>query len=231
MSFCDNRSGVGRGARPRPLRWGNLMLLRSIRSRLLGLVLATVVPFTALIGFGVWQQWQDDQSAAIQRAVNEARLLAAQVDDHIGNLDNLLTGLSRAVSTNPADVAANDALLRRVKARIAGLHRQHPAVLARWHQYRDILRGRALLGRRSRILPASLGRSAPRDRRRHPRPCARRMGGRRSRVRSRIRRADCAAVLAVGTVLEHFQDALRVKDLPPGSVISIVNEKRHRHRA
>ena len=94
------------------------MLLRSIRSRLLGLVLATVLPFTALIGFGVWQRWHDDQAAAIQRAVNEARLLAAQVDDHIGNLANLLTGLSAAVSTNPADVAANDALLRRVKAEL-----------------------------------------------------------------------------------------------------------------
>ena len=94
------------------------MLLRSIRPRLLGLVLATVLPFTALIGLGVWQRWHDDQTAAIQRAVNEARLLAVQVDDHIGNLANLLTGLSEAVSTNPADVAANDALLRRVKAEL-----------------------------------------------------------------------------------------------------------------
>ena len=71
------------------------MLLRSIRSQLLGLVVATVVPFTALIGIGLWSQWQNDQAAAIQRAMNDARLVAAQVDDYIGNLDNLLTGLSR----------------------------------------------------------------------------------------------------------------------------------------
>ena len=63
------------------------MLLRSIRSQLLGLVLATVVPFTALIGFGVWKEWQSDQAAAMALAVNEARLLAAQVDDHLGNLE------------------------------------------------------------------------------------------------------------------------------------------------
>src|SRR5713226_2896524 len=94
------------------------MPLRSIRSRLLGLVLATVVPFMALIGAGLWSQWRDDQAAAIQRAINDARLLAAQVDDHIGNVENLLAGLSRAVSTNPADESANNTLLRQVKAEL-----------------------------------------------------------------------------------------------------------------
>src|SRR5712672_1046324 len=94
---------------------GQLMLLRSIRSRLLGLVLATVVPFTALIGAGLWYQWRSDQAAAVERAVDESRLIVAQVDDHIGNLDGLLTGLSRAVSWSPADTIANDALLSHLK--------------------------------------------------------------------------------------------------------------------
>src|SRR5437868_5387936 len=94
------------------------MLLRSIRSRLLGLVLATVLPFACLIGFGLWNQWRIAYATATQRAVDEARLLAAQVDDHIGNLENLLAGLSRAVSTDPADVALNDKLLRDVKAEL-----------------------------------------------------------------------------------------------------------------
>ena len=94
------------------------MLLRSIRSQLLGLVVATVVPFTALIGIGLSSQWQNDQAAAIQRAMNDARLVAAQVDDYIGNVENLLTGLSPAVSPNPADTAANDALLRQLKAEL-----------------------------------------------------------------------------------------------------------------
>src|SRR5262245_2775205 len=93
-------------------------MLGSIRSRLLGLVVGTVVPFIALIGVGLWSQWRNDDAAAIQRALDEARLLAVQVDDHIANLDNLMTGLSRAVSWDPADTAANDALLRRVKAEV-----------------------------------------------------------------------------------------------------------------
>src|SRR3954447_17519679 len=94
------------------------MLLSSIRTRLLGLVIATVIPFTALIGAGLWNQWRIDQASAIERALNEARLLAAQVDDHIGNLDNLMMGLSRAVSANPDVVLANDALLQKVKAEL-----------------------------------------------------------------------------------------------------------------
>src|SRR5882724_7975640 len=95
-------------------------VLRSIRSRLLALVVATVVPFTALLGAGLWSQWQSDQASAIAQAINEARMLAAQIDDHIGNLENLLTGLSEAVSSNPMDAEANDTLLRRVRSQLPG---------------------------------------------------------------------------------------------------------------
>ncbi len=112
------------------------MLLGSIRSRLLVLVLATVVPFMALVGAGLWSQWREDRAAAVERALNEARLLAAQLDDHISNLENLLAGLSRAVSTDPADTGANDALLRQTKSQIAEFRREHPALFPRWNQYR-----------------------------------------------------------------------------------------------
>src|SRR6476620_12307163 len=92
------------------------MLLRSIRTRILGLVVATVVPFCGLIGVAIWKQWRDGQAAAIQRSIVEARLLAAQVDDHVGNLENLLVGLSRAVSWKSEDKRSNDTLLRDAKA-------------------------------------------------------------------------------------------------------------------
>src|SRR5205085_4664431 len=94
------------------------MLLSSIRTRLLGLVLATILPFATLIGISLWTQWRNDQAAAIQRAIIEARLLAAQVDDHIGNLENLLAGLSHAVSIDPANESANNLLLRRAKTEL-----------------------------------------------------------------------------------------------------------------
>jgi hypothetical protein len=57
------------------------MLLRTIRSRLLGLVLATVIPLVAVILGGLGNQLRDDQDEAMERVLDEARLLAAQVDD------------------------------------------------------------------------------------------------------------------------------------------------------
>ena len=105
------------------------MLLRTIRSRLLGLVVATVFPFFAVICIGLWSQLRDDQNRALERALDEARLVAIQVDDHIGSLENLLTGLSRAVSTRLADADANNALLRQGRcrdvAKVARKARQH----------------------------------------------------------------------------------------------------------
>jgi predicted membrane-bound mannosyltransferase len=75
------------------------MLPSGIRARLLWLVAAAIIPFLVLSGIGMGTEWRREHDAAIRRALDEARLIAAQVDDHIGNLDNLLLGLSRAVST------------------------------------------------------------------------------------------------------------------------------------
>src|SRR5882724_3567566 len=93
-------------------------MLRGIRTRLLGLVIATVVPFTALIGGGLWNQWRGDQAQAIRSTLIEARLLAAQVDDQISELTNLLVGVSQAVSANPDRIRANDVVLRHAKAEL-----------------------------------------------------------------------------------------------------------------
>jgi diguanylate cyclase (GGDEF)-like protein/PAS domain S-box-containing protein len=198
-------------------------MLRSIRSQMLGLVLASVVPFMTLIGVGLWSQWHEDQNAAIRLAINEARLLAAQLDDHIGNLENLLAGLSRAVSTNPADVSANDALLRQARAELPdfignivlssldgtniGTSREgeHVSVGDRIY-FRQVLGGQRLAvgevvpGRVTGQFVVNIGRSVEDQ------------GG------------QLRAVLSIATLLEHFQDALRIQGLPPGSVVRIVNE-------
>jgi hypothetical protein len=199
--------------------------MHGIRSRLLGLVLATVVPFTVLIAVGLGSQWRDDQAAALQRAINEARLLAAQVDDHIGNLEHLLAGLSRAVSTNPADTGVNDALLQQVKTELPSfistillfaldgttigtspeLEAGRPYVGDRGY-FRQVLAGQRLsVGEiiRSRLTREWIFTVA--------RPVEDRAG-------------RLQGVLAIGTRLAHFQDALRIYGLPPGSVVRIVNE-------
>jgi diguanylate cyclase (GGDEF)-like protein/PAS domain S-box-containing protein len=199
------------------------MLLRSIRSQLLGLVVATVVPFTALIGLGLSSQWRSDRAEAIERARNEARLLAAEVDDYIGNLENLLTGLSVAVSPNPADAKHNDALLRHVR-------RELPPIIS------NIL----LLSLDGAVIGTSLeGFNLNVGDRRYFRQI---LAGRRvaievirARTTGRMvvslarpvedRAGRLQAVIAVGLQLENLQDALRVQVLPAGSVMSIVDDK------
>jgi diguanylate cyclase (GGDEF)-like protein/PAS domain S-box-containing protein len=201
------------------------MLLGSIRTRLLGLVFATVVPFTALIAAGLWNQWRSDQAAALERAANEARLLAAQVDDHIGNLVNLLAALSRVVSWNAADTAANDAVLHRIKSDLpdfvaslrvfdldgANIGSSSAAASNRRSvgeraYFREILGGKWMsigdinLARHSAQLVMSIARPVEDE-------------------DGRLR-----AVVTIGTSLQPFQHALNLKRLPPGSVIRIVDQ-------
>jgi diguanylate cyclase (GGDEF)-like protein/PAS domain S-box-containing protein len=200
------------------------MLPGSIRGKLLALVLAAVVPCLALMGGGLWYERQETEAAAKQRALNDARVLAAQVDDHIGNLEHLLAGLSRAVSTDPADVKANDALFRRVRSElpsfISGISLFSPAgenIGTSWDPARrkdnnDRLPFRQILaGQRLAIGEVHVGGVT----RRWVVNLARRVEDEAGRLR---------AVLIVGTRLEQFQDALRIDALAPGSVVRIVNE-------
>jgi diguanylate cyclase (GGDEF)-like protein/PAS domain S-box-containing protein len=201
-------------------------VLRSIRSRLLALVVATVVPFTTLIGAGLWSQWQSDQASAIAQAINEARMLAAQIDDHIGNLENLLTGLSEAVSTNPQDREANDILLRRVRSRL-------PSYVAQISAYsldgtnigssgntevgRVNASGRAYLqqildGQRLSIGDVIIGRLSQRWIINFGSPLEDRDG-------------RLSGVLVVGTWLDQFPEALRIQDLSAGTIVTVVNQK------
>ena len=91
-------------------------MFQGIRLRLLGLVLAAAVPFAALIGTGIWDQFRREQAQALGFALTEARAVAGRIDDRIGDLDSLLAGLSLAVSVDPDDVAFNDRLLVRALA-------------------------------------------------------------------------------------------------------------------
>jgi diguanylate cyclase (GGDEF)-like protein/PAS domain S-box-containing protein len=202
-------------------------MLRGIRTRLLGLVIATVVPFMALIGCGLWIQWRSDQVQAFRSALVEARLLAARVDDQIGDLDSLLVGLSQAVSTNPDDVQANDAVLRRTKAEapdyigsllLAGLDGRNigtsftpPEHGRTYVGDRDYFHW-ILAGRRGVIIGNPVrGRTT---------------GNWVTSVARGLNGADgrLAAVLNVGIQVEHFQSALQVQDLPAGSIVQIINE-------
>jgi diguanylate cyclase (GGDEF)-like protein/PAS domain S-box-containing protein len=191
---------------------------------MLGLVVATVIPFTALIGVGLWNQWRHDQAAAVQRAIDEARLTAAEVDDHIGNLESLLTGLSRAVSWDPADTTANDALLHQLKPEL-------PAFIASLLLFspdgtnigtssdagRSFVGDRAffrqiLAGQRRSISEVIRARTSNEWVVTLARPVHDNDG-------------HLRAVLAVGMLLEHIRNAFDIGRLPAGTVVQVVNEQ------
>jgi diguanylate cyclase (GGDEF)-like protein/PAS domain S-box-containing protein len=192
----------------------------------LALVVATVLPFSILIGAGLWSQWRNDQAAAIQQTIDEARLLAAQVDDHIGNLENLLIGVSRAVSLNPADTEANNALLEKVKS-------EQP----------DFVGQIELLGVDGNALGSSYRGEAARTNGPDRRYFKEVIGGKRLSVGDPVmgnrvqrwvvgiarpvedRAGRLGGVLVVGTLLDRLQDALRIQGLPPGAVVTIINEE------
>jgi diguanylate cyclase (GGDEF)-like protein/PAS domain S-box-containing protein len=202
-------------------------MLRGIRTRLLGLVIATVVPFMALIGCGLWIQWRSDQVQAFRSALIEARLVAARVDDQIGDLDSLLVGLSQAVSINPGDVQANDSVLRRTKAEapdyIGNLLLSAPDGRNMGTSFAPAESGRTYIGDRDYfhwILAGRQGVVIGNPVR------GRTTGNWVTSVARGLRNADgmLAAVLGVGIQIEHFQDALQVKDLPPGSIVQIIDD-------
>ena len=201
---------------------GNFVMFQSIRLRLLGLVLAAVVPFTALIGLGIWDQWRMEQAQALQYALSEARSVAAQVDDHVGNLENLLAGLVQAISTNPADVDTNDAILARAMAEqpayignitLFGLDGKSIGVARGRHYYAgDRLYFRNVLGgERLALGEPVVGRST---------------GGWVVTIARGVEdhQGNLIAVLAVSTRIEKLQDALTPRTLPIGSVVRLINE-------
>jgi diguanylate cyclase (GGDEF)-like protein/PAS domain S-box-containing protein len=200
-------------------------LLCSIRSRLLGLAFAAVFPLAAVMMAALWLQWRNDRAAAAEHAVTEARLLAAQIDDRIGAIDNLLSVVGQAVSFDPAERSANDALLRKVRT-------EQPSGSSHillfdldgnnigTSQDPDYPRPNA--GDRAYFLEAIAGHSPAVGV-----PILVRSGRWIVNVSRPIKDAAgrIRAVLTVGPVLDDFQDALKLHALPPDSAITIVNSQ------
>jgi diguanylate cyclase (GGDEF)-like protein/PAS domain S-box-containing protein len=199
-------------------------MLRGIRARLLGLVIVTLVPFMALTGGGLWIQWQNDRDQAYNDAQVEARLLAAAVDDQLGNIENLLAGLSRAVSTDPANAAANDATLRTIKPEL-------PSYVSNILLFdlngdkigtsSDATGGQTASGERNSYLDVIRGKRFAIGEPVFDRAASDWLV---SVARPVEYHGRLAAVLTVGIKLERFEQALRAHPLPAGSVVEIVNE-------
>jgi diguanylate cyclase (GGDEF)-like protein/PAS domain S-box-containing protein len=193
-----------------------------IRSQLLGLVAAAAVPFLVLIGIALWIQYRTAQTEALDRAYTEARVIAAEIDDHLGNLENLTLGLSRAIGVAPGDRAANDALLSGLKAQlpsfindiaVVGLDGQNIGSGSGDHYsigdrdyFREVLAG----------TPFAVGDPVlSRQNDQWIFPIARPV---------RDASGELRAVIVIGTLISKFQDAIRIDQLPPGSIVRVLND-------
>ncbi len=196
-------------------------ILRGIRSRRVVLAAAAAIPFVALFGTGPSSQLGVDESDARHHAAGAARSVAAKIDMHFGALENLLRRLGAAVSTDPSDVDANDALLRQAKS-------EQPAIIA------NIF----LLARDGRNIGNAVGQhAAAGDRDYFQRALAEASLVVGNPIRSRsnlgwvipvarplMHAGEIRAVLAAATFLDGFRDVIDIDDLPPGSVVRIVGD-------
>jgi diguanylate cyclase (GGDEF)-like protein len=209
---------------PRAPFSGHMKLPSSIRSRLLGLALAAVVPLAVLMAGALWMQWRDERAAATEHAINEARILAAQVDDHIANIEILLGILAQSVSYDPADFRENDILLQKVRREMLATVDSHILVFdfdgnnIGTSQEPDYPRPNA---HDRRYFREALADQSPAV----GEPIKVRSGRWVLNVARPIKdtTGKIRAVITAGPVLDHFQQALELNDLPPRSVVSITN--------
>jgi len=150
-------------------------------------------------------------------------LIAAKIDTHLGALESLLSRLSTAVSTNPNDVDANDALLRRSKSGLPSFIANIILLSLDGKNIGNAVGNHASAGDRDyfqRVLagePFVVGKPI-RSRSDLGWVCP---------VASPIKNSsgELQAVLVIATFLERFGEVLGVNELPPGSVVSITDGK------
>jgi hypothetical protein len=82
------------------------------------LAAAAALALAALVTTALWSRSRVEHTDARHRALGAARSIAHKIDAQFVSLEILLSRLSAKVSTNPTDVDANDALLRREKSEL-----------------------------------------------------------------------------------------------------------------
>ena len=83
-----------------------------IRGRLVLLVLALGLPFLGYVALSAAEQVAREREIAKERSLAIARIVAARLDDYVGDVNQVLATLSAVVPTAREATAENDALLR-----------------------------------------------------------------------------------------------------------------------
>ncbi len=99
-----------------------------IRGRLALLALALGLPILGYIAFSASQQMAQERELAKERNLAFARMVAARLDDYVGDVNQLLATLSRVVPATPDATAQNDALLSDLRPNLP----PHVSNLAVW---------------------------------------------------------------------------------------------------
>ena len=93
-----------------------------IRSALLVLVVVASMPLLLLIAFNIRRETQAARKDAFDLALGRARAMANVVDSQVGSIDTLLLSLTHQILTDPREIARNEALLKSVQADLPGLY-------------------------------------------------------------------------------------------------------------
>jgi diguanylate cyclase (GGDEF)-like protein/PAS domain S-box-containing protein len=97
------------------IRWDETL---TIRGRLFLLLLALAVPFSVFLTLSSWRQAAEEREHARQQMLGIARLTSARLDDHIGDIRQLLAVLAQVVDASAGASEKNSALLRAVVSRL-----------------------------------------------------------------------------------------------------------------
>jgi hypothetical protein len=198
-------------------------MLVNVRSKSVVVGAVAVISGAILLGIGLHVLFRSNQAEGRHRVLNDAQLVAAKIDMYFGALENLLTGLSMAISTNPSDVDANDAILRRLKSELPSsianifiLSRdgrnignavgQHASAGDREY-FQKAIAGASLVVGAPIFSRSNVGRVLP-----IARPIKNSAG-------------EIQGVLVVATFLGSLADVIGINNLPAGSVVKIVDEE------
>ena len=94
-----------------PLGWGQHVARLGVRARLLLLVLALGLPFFTYIVLSAIDEARAGRELAKERSLAVARVVAARLDDYVGDVNQLLATLSHVAAIGSEHTSENNALL------------------------------------------------------------------------------------------------------------------------
>ena len=86
-----------------------------VRARLLLLVLALGLPFLAYIALSSIDEAHAGRELAKERSLAVARVVAARLDDYVGDINQMLATLSHVAATGPEHATENNAILAELR--------------------------------------------------------------------------------------------------------------------